>query len=102
MSFGRPSFVAIFFIRKTGWKTPENTIVGRTGRNESESIEKCLEKMDAAEFSRWPRFAAKGAATHDCVVEGNEDLMFMKCDANPNTDGVYPIPNSKRSHGVIT
>ncbi|THU95191.1 hypothetical protein K435DRAFT_604975, partial [Dendrothele bispora CBS 962.96] len=39
--------------------------------------------MDAAELSRRTRFAAKGGvgkctATHECVAEGNEDLIFMK------------------------
>ncbi|THU93216.1 hypothetical protein K435DRAFT_599263, partial [Dendrothele bispora CBS 962.96] len=56
--------------------------------------------MDAAELSRWTRFAAKGGigkctAKHDCVAEGNEDLMFMRDDVItvlmqiPNMDGVY-------------
>ncbi|THU89072.1 hypothetical protein K435DRAFT_678657 [Dendrothele bispora CBS 962.96] len=56
--------------------------------------------MDAAELSRWTRFAVKGGigkctATH--VAEGNEDLMFMKDDVitvlmqNPNMDCVYLI-----------
>lgn len=39
--------------------------------------------MDAAELARWTRFAAKGGigkctATHDCVAESAEDLMFLK------------------------
>ncbi|THU95145.1 hypothetical protein K435DRAFT_667004 [Dendrothele bispora CBS 962.96] len=38
--------------------------------------------MSAAELSRWTRFAAKGeigkcTATHECVAEGNKDLMFI-------------------------
>ncbi|KAJ8689418.1 hypothetical protein PTI98_012321 [Pleurotus ostreatus] len=42
--------------------------------------------MDATELSRWTRFAAKGGigkctATHDCVAESPEDLMFLKDDA---------------------
>ncbi|KAF5361144.1 hypothetical protein D9758_009039 [Tetrapyrgos nigripes] len=56
--------------------------------------------MDPAQLSRWTRFAAKGGigkctATHDCVAEGEEDLMFMKDDMItvlmqiPNLDGVY-------------
>ncbi|KAJ8507272.1 hypothetical protein ONZ45_g10348 [Pleurotus djamor] len=41
--------------------------------------------MDATELSRWTRFAAKGGigkctATHDCVADTPEDLMFLKDD----------------------
>ena len=39
--------------------------------------------MDAAELARWTRFAAKGGigkctATHDCIAESADDLMFLK------------------------
>ncbi|TDL21252.1 hypothetical protein BD410DRAFT_695087, partial [Rickenella mellea] len=41
--------------------------------------------MDAAELSRWTRFAAKGGigrctAVQDCVAESGDDLMFLKED----------------------
>ncbi|THU88730.1 hypothetical protein K435DRAFT_561833, partial [Dendrothele bispora CBS 962.96] len=41
--------------------------------------------MDVAELPCWTRFAAKGGigkctATHACVFERNQDLVFMKDD----------------------
>ncbi|KAI0033861.1 hypothetical protein K488DRAFT_23383, partial [Vararia minispora EC-137] len=41
--------------------------------------------MDAAQLSRWTRFAAKGGigkctALQDCVAEHADDLMFLKGD----------------------
>ncbi|KAG7090781.1 hypothetical protein E1B28_009866 [Marasmius oreades] len=56
--------------------------------------------MDATELSRWTRFARKGGigrctAIHDCVAEGEQDLMFLKDDEItvlmqiPDLDGVY-------------
>ncbi|ESK95565.1 hypothetical protein Moror_12639 [Moniliophthora roreri MCA 2997] len=56
--------------------------------------------MDAAELTRWTRFAAKGGigkctAIQDCVAEGEEDLMFLKDDEIvvlmqiPNLEDVY-------------
>ncbi|THU99660.1 hypothetical protein K435DRAFT_658596 [Dendrothele bispora CBS 962.96] len=60
--------------------------------------------LDAAELSRWTRFCCqrgigKFTATHDCVAEGNKELMFMKDDVTavlmqiPNID-IYPSPYS--------
>ncbi|KAK7456360.1 hypothetical protein VKT23_010607 [Stygiomarasmius scandens] len=55
--------------------------------------------MDAAQLSRWTRFAAKGGigkctATQDCIAEGEGDLMFMKDDVitvlmQTDVDGVF-------------
>ncbi|KAF9258593.1 hypothetical protein L218DRAFT_819661, partial [Marasmius fiardii PR-910] len=56
--------------------------------------------MDPGELSRWTRFAAKGGigkctALHDCIAEGEQDLMFEKDDEItvlmqiPDLDGVY-------------
>ncbi|KAJ7577002.1 hypothetical protein C8J56DRAFT_766742, partial [Mycena floridula] len=56
--------------------------------------------MEATELARWTRFAAKGGigkctATHDCIAESPEDLMFLKDDVItvllqlPDDEGQY-------------
>ncbi|KAH9022025.1 hypothetical protein EDB85DRAFT_1812155, partial [Lactarius pseudohatsudake] len=56
--------------------------------------------MDAAQLSRWTRFASKGGigkciALQDCVAREPDDLMFLKDDEItvlmqlPDEDGIY-------------
>ncbi|KAH9009810.1 hypothetical protein EDB84DRAFT_1656699 [Lactarius hengduanensis] len=58
--------------------------------------------MDAAQLSRWTRFASKGGigkciALQDCVAREPDDLMFLKDDEItvlmqlPDEDGIYLV-----------